>query len=90
MDVISPVVKFTLGRVGLFVVIALLLWLVPIKIDPLLKLMIALVISVPLQFVVMRKWRADMIDYVDQAATRRHAEKEKLRAALAGEDEPAS
>jgi hypothetical protein len=85
----SPVVKFTLGRVGLFVGISLLLWPVP-GIDLLLKLMIALVVSVALQFVVMRKWRADMIDYVDQAATRRRTEKEKLRAALAGEDEPSS
>jgi hypothetical protein len=88
MDVISPVVKFTLGRVGLFVLIGLLLW--PVPIDLLLKLMIALVVSVPLQFIVLRKWRADMIDYVDQAATRRRTEKEKLRAALAGEDEPSS
>jgi hypothetical protein len=84
----SPVVKFTLGRVGLFVVIALLLW--PVPIDLLLKLMIALVVSVPLQFVVLRKWRADMIEYVDQAATRRRTEKDKLRAALAGDEEPNS
>jgi hypothetical protein len=83
----SPVVKFTLGRVGLFVGLALLLWPVP-GINPLLKLMIALVVSVALQFVVLRKWRAEMIDYVDQVANRRRTEKEKLRAALAGEDEP--
>jgi hypothetical protein len=86
MGMMSPVVKFTLGRVGLFVAVALLLW--PVPIDLLLKLMIALVVSVPLQFVVLRKWRADMIEYVDHAANRRRTEKEKLRAALAGDDEP--
>jgi Protein of unknown function (DUF4229) len=81
------VVKFTLGRVGLFVALALVFLAVPVRIDPLLKLMIALVVSVPLQFVVLRKWRTDMIAYVDQAASRRRTEKDKLRAALAGEDE---
>ena len=84
----SPVLKFTLGRVGLFVALALLLW--PVPIDLLLKLMIALVVSVPLQFIVLRKWRTEMIEYVDQAATRRRTEKEKLRAALAGDDDSAS
>jgi hypothetical protein len=87
VGIVSPVVKFTLGRVGLFVALALVLW--PVPIDLLLKLMIALVVSVPLQFVLLRKWRAEMIGYVDQAANRRRTEKDKLRAALAGEDESA-
>jgi hypothetical protein len=82
----TPTVKYTLGRVGLFVAVALLLW--PVPIDLLLKLMIALAVSVPLQFVVLRRWRAQFIEQIDRAATRRRAEKEKLRAALAGEDEP--
>jgi hypothetical protein len=81
-------VKFTLGRVGLFVVIALVLW--PVPIDLLLKLMLAIIGSFGLQFVLLRKWRAEMIGQVDQVASRRRAEKEKLRAALAGEDEPSA
>jgi hypothetical protein len=81
-------VKFTLGRVGLFVVIALVLW--PVPIDLLLKLMLAIIASFGLQFVVLRKWRTEMISQVDDVASRRRAEKEKLRAALAGEDEPSA
>jgi Protein of unknown function (DUF4229) len=84
----NPMVKFTLGRVGLFVAIALVLW--PVPVDLLVKLMIAVVGSFALQFVVLRRWRAEMIGQVDQAAGKRRAEKEKLRAALAGEDEPST
>ncbi len=84
----NPMVKFTLGRIGLFVAIALLL--LPVPIDLLLKLMIAVIGSFALQFVVLRRWRAQMIGQVDQVASRRRAEKEKLRAALAGDDDPRS
>ena len=84
----NPMVKFTLGRVGLFVLIALLLW--PVPIDLLLKLMIAIIGSFALQFVVLRKWRTEMIGQVDQVASRRREEKAKLRAALAGEDDEQS
>ena len=84
----TPMVKFTLGRVGLFVLISLALW--PVPIDLLLKLMIAIMGSFALQFVVLRKWRTDMIGQVDEVASRRRAEKEKLRAALAGEDDPSA
>ena len=84
----NPMVKFTLGRVGLFVIVALLLW--PVPIDLLLKLMIAVIASFALQFVVLRKWRLEMIGQVDQVANRRRTEKAKLRAALAGEDDEKS
>jgi hypothetical protein len=80
----SPFVKYTLGRVGLFVIIALLL--LPVPIDLLLKLLIALALSAGLQFVVLRKWRQEMIDYVDKSAAKRREEKANLRRALAGED----
>lgn len=83
----SPPVKYTLGRVGLFVVLALIMLLVPLPIDFYLRLLIALVISVPLQFIVLRRWRTEMIAYVDGAVARRRSQKEKLRAALAGDDE---
>ncbi len=82
----SPAVKYTLGRVGLFVVVALLLWPVP-DIDLLVKLMVAIIASFGLQFVLLRKWRLEMIGQVDQAVTRRKADKAKLRSALAGDDE---
>ncbi len=82
---LSPAVKYTLGRVGLFVVVALLLW--PVPIDLLVKLMIAIIASFGLQFVLLRRWRDEMIGQVDRAVTRRKAEKAKLRSALAGEED---
>jgi Protein of unknown function (DUF4229) len=81
----SPMVKYTLGRVGLFVACALVL--APLPINLLLKLMIALIVSFGLQFVVLRKWRLEMIGQVDGAMAKRKQEKENLRAALSGEDE---
>jgi hypothetical protein len=81
---VSPFVKYTLGRVGLFVVTALALW--PVPLDLLVKLMIALIVSFGLQFVLLRRWRTQMINQVDDSMTRRRAAKEKLRSALAGDD----
>ena len=80
----NPALKYTLGRVGLFVLCAVALLPVPLNIW--VKLMIAVVASFALQFVLLRKWRQEMIGQVDAAMTRRRQEKEKLRAALAGED----
>jgi hypothetical protein len=81
----NPALKYTLGRVGLFVLCAAALLPVPLNIW--VKLMIAVVASFALQFVLLRKWRQEMIGQVDAAMTRRKQEKENLRAALAGEDE---
>jgi hypothetical protein len=81
----SPAVKYTLGRVGLFVACALVL--APTRLNLFLKLMIALVVSFGLQFVMLRKWRQEMIGQVDHAMARRKQEKDNLRAALAGEDD---
>jgi hypothetical protein len=80
----NPALKYTLGRVGLFVLCAAALLPVPLNIW--VKLMIAVVASFALQFVLLRKWRQEMIGQVDAAMARRRQEKEKLRAALAGED----
>jgi len=41
-----------------------------------------------LQFVVLRKWRLEMIGQVDASMARRRQEKQQLRAALAGEEKP--
>ena len=56
-------------------------------IDLLVKLMIAVIASFGLQFVVLRRWRDEMIGQVDRAVTRRKAERAKLRSALAGEED---
>jgi hypothetical protein len=82
----TPALKYTLGRLGLFLACALVL--VPVPVNFWVKLMVALVASFALQFVLLRKWRLDMIGQVDEAMTRRRQDKERLRSALAGEDEP--
>jgi hypothetical protein len=87
MGVMNPLVRYTLGRLGLFVVCAVVLLAIPVPANLLIKLMVALVMSVVLQFVVLRTWRLEMLTYVDEAMARRRAAREKLRAALAGEDE---
>ncbi|GLH94808.1 DUF4229 domain-containing protein [Phytohabitans aurantiacus] len=81
----SPAIKYTLGRIGLFVVILAVLW--PLDLDIFVKIMIALLASAGLSFVLLRAWRDQMAGQMATAAERRKAEKERLRAALAGDDE---
>ncbi|ADD40303.1 DUF4229 domain-containing protein [Stackebrandtia nassauensis] len=81
----SPLWKFTLGRVGLCVLIGALLW--PTGLHILVIAMAALLGSFLLSFVVLKKWRTEMLADVDEAVKRRRAQKEELRSALAGEDE---
>jgi uncharacterized membrane protein YccC len=86
----NPGLKYSLGRVGLFVVVAVpLLLVLPRDMNMLLKLMIALVISMALSFVVLRKWRDEMAGQMVAHAERRRLDKERLRAALAGDEETA-
>ncbi|HEX6499407.1 MAG TPA: DUF4229 domain-containing protein [Micromonosporaceae bacterium] len=82
----APSVKYTLARVGFFVVAVALLW--PVPIDLLLKLMIAIVVSFVASFFLLRRWRDEMVNQIDSAVRRRRDEKERLRAALAGDDAP--
>ena len=83
----NPLVKYTLGRLGLFVACALVLIAAPAPVNIFVKLMVALVASIALQFVLLRTWRLQMIAYLDQTMARRREERDKLRAALAGDDE---
>ncbi|MGC4877496.1 DUF4229 domain-containing protein [Micromonospora sp. DT43] len=82
----SAAVKYTLGRVGLFVAVLAGLWLVDMNVF--LKLMLALVFSAALSFFLLRGLRDEMAAEMADAADRRRTEKERLRAALAGEDQP--
>ncbi|MCX5068680.1 DUF4229 domain-containing protein [Micromonospora lupini] len=81
----SAAVKYTLGRIGLFVAVLAGLWLVDMNVF--LKLMLALVFSAALSFFLLRGWRDEMAEEMAGAAERRRTEKERLRAALAGEDD---
>ncbi len=84
----TPGLKYTLGRLGIFVVCAVpALLLIPNEMHPFLKLMIALVASAALSFVLLRRWRDEVADQLSAGARRRVEQKQKLRSALAGEDE---
>lgn len=85
----SPAVKYTLARLGLFVVVFAALW--PAGMDIFLKLIIALAFSAAVSFLFLRTWRDQMAQQIADTVDRRRADKAKLRSALAGDDEtPAS
>ncbi|MFI6261607.1 DUF4229 domain-containing protein [Micromonospora sp. NPDC051006] len=82
----SASVKYTLGRIGLFVLVLAALWLVDMNLF--LRLMLALVFSAALSFFLLKGWRDEMAGEMAGAAERRRSEKERLRSALAGDDQP--
>jgi hypothetical protein len=84
----SPAVKYTLGRLGLFVLIFVLL--LPLPLNILVKAMIALVVSAAASYFLLADWRNRMGEQLASAASRRTAEKQRLRAALAGDEEAAA
>ncbi|MFI5494284.1 DUF4229 domain-containing protein [Actinoplanes sp. NPDC051859] len=84
----SPALKYTLGRFGLFVVVFVMLLPVPLHI--LVRAMIALVASAAFSYFLLAKWRTEMAEQLGGVAQRRSAEKVRLRAALAGDEEAAA
>jgi hypothetical protein len=78
--------KYSLARVGLFVVVAAILIAIPIHVNVLLKLMIAVIVSALLALFLLRGMRDRVAEQMAGAAQRRTEEKARLRAALAGED----
>jgi hypothetical protein len=84
----SPAFKYSYGRLGLFLLCMLLLLPTPLNI--LVKAMVALLVSAVLGLFVLRKWRDQMGEQLSNAAARRTAEKERLRAALAGDEHAAA
>ena len=84
----SPAVKYTLGRLGLFVVAFLVLTPVPVAF--LVKAMIAVIASAVFSYFLLAKWRNEMAEQLGSVAERRQAEKARLRAALAGDEDAAA
>ncbi|GIF19917.1 hypothetical protein BJ973_006959 [Actinoplanes tereljensis] len=84
----SPAVKYTLGRLGLFVLIFVLL--LPLPLNILVRAMIALLVSAILSYFLLSDWRNQMGEQLAGASTRRSEEKERLRAALAGDEDAAA
>lgn len=81
----SPGIKYTLARVGLFVVFALAL--TPLNLDFLLRLIIALAISSIVSYFLLSKWRNEMAEHIGKSMQARRAEKNRLRSALEGDEE---
>ena len=81
----SPVVRYTLARLGVFLAAAAVLFVVPIGLHPLLRLAIALLISAGLSLFLFRGLRDQVAEQLAAGARRRSEEKARLRAALAGD-----
>ena len=84
----SPALKYTLGRLGLFVVVFAAL--LPVPLNLLVKAMIALIFSAGLSYFLLARWRIEMAEQLGAAAQRRRDEKSRLRAALAGDESAAA
>ena len=84
----SPAVKYTLGRLGLFVLVFAMLLPVPLNI--LVKAMIALLASAGFSYFLLARWRNEMAEVLGSVVERRQAEKSRLRAALAGDESAAA
>ena len=84
----SPALKYTLGRLGLFVVVFAAL--LPVPLNLLVKAMIALIASAGFSYFLLAKWRIQMAEQLSSVAQRRRAEKDRLRAALAGDESAAA
>jgi Protein of unknown function (DUF4229) len=84
----NPAVKYTLGRLGLFVLIFVLM--LPLPLNILVKAMLALLVSAVLSYFLLADWRNRMGEQLAGAASRRTYEKERLRAALAGDEDAAA
>lgn len=82
---LSPAVKYTLARVGMFVVLALAL--APLHLDLLLRLMIALLVTAVASWFLLARWRNEMADTIGASMAARKQEKDRLRSALAGDDD---
>jgi len=83
----SPFLKYTLARLGLFVLIAVVLLAIPVDVSVLLKLMIALLITAPLAFFLMKGLREEAAVHVVGVSQRRTEKRERLRAALNGDED---
>lgn len=80
----SASVKYTVGRVSLFVLLVALLW--PLRLSLFVTLLLALLVSSVASFIVLRRWRGEMVGEIDGAVSRRRKRREDLRAALAGDE----
>jgi hypothetical protein len=84
----SPAVKYTLGRLGLFAVCFTAL--LPVPLNLLVKMMVAFVLSAGLSLMFLRRQRDETAEQIGDMLERRTAEKQRLRSALAGDEDAAA
>jgi hypothetical protein len=84
----SAAVKYTLGRLGIFIVVLALL--LPVPLNFFVKVMIAVVASAGFSYFLLARWRNELAETLFSAQQRRRAEKNRLRAALAGDEAAAA
>ncbi|GAA2386276.1 DUF4229 domain-containing protein [Dactylosporangium salmoneum] len=83
----SPFLKYSLARLGLFGLVACVMLVVPLDISVFLKLMIALLITAPLAYFLLAGLRAQAAEHVVGISQQRSDKRERLRAALNGDDD---
>lgn len=83
---LPPGMVYTLGRLACFVGVAAVLYLVGFRSWVL--VLAALVLSMPLSFVLLRSQRTAFAATLERRAGRRRLERQQLRATLRGEDPP--
>ncbi|GAA2129767.1 hypothetical protein [Glycomyces algeriensis] len=79
----NPIAKYFLSRAAILAVVAIPLMFF---LNVLNALAIGLLVSMVIGFTVLRRQQLAMIDHIDAGAKRRHEEKQRLRAELAGDD----
>ncbi|WP_433612271.1 DUF4229 domain-containing protein [Dactylosporangium sp. CA-139114] len=83
----SPFLKYTLARLGLFGLAALVMLSIPLDVSVLLKLMIAVIVSAVAAFFLLRGLREEASVQAVGMAQKRADNKKRLRAALNGDDD---
>lgn len=85
----SPFLKYSLARLGLFGLVALAVLVLPIDLSAPLKLMIAVLVSAALAYFLLKGLREEASVQAVGMAERRAEKRERLRAALNGDDDGA-
>jgi hypothetical protein len=83
----NPIVKYSLARLALFVVVSAIVLALPVAVHPLIKLGAALLLSAAFAWFLLRGMREEVAQRLANAADRRSESKRRLRAALAGDDD---
>jgi hypothetical protein len=79
--------KYTFARIGLFVAAAVVLIVLPIGLNLLLRLAIAVLISAAVSWFLLRGMRDEVANRLAEVSSQRAVRKERLRAALSGDDQ---